>query len=68
MSKLKQKKYEPIKIKFGGKFYQVLTKKELPGGVVGYIIEDETGHYDTIINPEEIFYSGYTTVNNILDK
>ena len=38
--------------------------KELPGGVVGYIIEDEPGHYDCIIHPDEVLGGGYGIKSN----
>lgn len=50
---------EPMEIKFAGKIYKVYGTKELPGGGVGYIIEDEPGHYDCIIHPEEVLGGGY---------
>ena len=49
---------EPMEIKYGGKIYQVHGVRPLPGGATGYIIEDEPGHYDCIINPE-VFGGGY---------
>ena len=50
---------EPMKIKFAGNIYKVHSKKDMPGGVIGYIIEDEPGHYDCITNPEEVLGGGY---------
>ena len=55
---------EPIEIKFAGKIYKVYGTKELPGGVVGYIIEDEPGHYDCIIHPDEVLGGGYGIKSN----
>lgn len=55
---------EPIEIKFAGKIYKVYGTKELPGDVVGYIIEDEPGHYDCIINPDEVLGGGYGIKSN----
>ena len=45
---------EPMKIKFRGKIYQVHSVRATPGGVPGYIIEDELGGYVCITNPEEV--------------
>ena len=55
---------EPIEIKYAGKIYKVYGTKELPGGVVGYIIEDEPGHYDCIIHPDEMLGGGYGIKSN----
>lgn len=55
---------EPIEIKYAGKLYKVFGTKELPGGVVGYIIEDEPGHYDCIIHPDEVLGGGYGIKSN----
>ena len=55
---------EPIEIKYAGKIYKVYGTKELPGGVVGYIIEDEPGHYDCIIHPDEVLGGGYGIKSN----
>lgn len=50
---------EPMEIKYAEKIYKVYGTKELPGGIVGYIIEDEPGHYDCIIHPDEVLGGGY---------
>lgn len=55
---------EPIEIKYAGKIYKVYGTKELPGGVVGYIIEDEPGHYDCIIHPDEVLGGEYGIKSN----
>ena len=55
---------EPMEIKFGGKIYQVHSTRTLPGGVTGYIIEDEPGHYDCITNPEVVSGGGYGVKQN----
>ena len=55
---------EPIEIKYAGKIYKVYGTKELPGGIVGYIIEDEPGHYDCIIHPDEVLGGGYGVKSN----
>ena len=55
---------EPMEIKFAWKIYKVYETKELPGGVVGYIIEDELGHYDCIIHPDEVLGGGYDIKSN----
>lgn len=54
---------EPMKIKFAGKIYKVYGTKELPGGILGYIIEDEHGLYDCIIHPDEVL-GGYGIKSN----
>ena len=50
---------EPMEIKFAGKIYRVLGTKEMPGGSIGYVIEDEPWHFDCITNPDEILGGGY---------
>ena len=55
---------EPMEIKYGGKIYQVHGMRALPGGAAGYIIEDEPGHYDCIMNPEEVLGGGYGVKQN----
>ena len=55
---------EPMEIKYGGKIYQVHGVRSLPGGATGYIIEDEPGHYDCIMNPEEVLGGGYGVKQN----
>lgn len=55
---------EPMEIKYGGKIYQVHGVRALPGGATSYIIEDEPGHYDCIMNPEEVFGGGYGVKQN----
>lgn len=55
---------EPMEIKFGGKIYQVHGVRTLPGGITGYIIEDEPGHYDCIFKPEEVLGGGYGVKQN----
>ena len=49
---------EPMEIKYSGKIYKVHGVRTLPGGAIGYIIKDEPGHYDCIINPEEVLGDG----------
>ena len=49
----------PMEIKFAGKIYRVHGVRALPGGLEGYIIEDEPGHYDCITNPDEVLGGGY---------
>ena len=48
---------EPMKIKYRGKIYQVHSVRAIPGGIPGYIIEDELGGYVCITNPEEVIDS-----------
>ena len=60
----KEENKEPMEIKFANKIYRVYGTKELPGGVIGYIIEDEPGHYDCITNPEEILGGCYGIKEN----
>lgn len=55
---------EPMEIKYAGKIYQVHGVRTLPGGTTGYIIEDGPGHYDCIINPEEVLGGGYGVKQN----
>jgi len=55
---------EPMEIKYGGRIYQVHGMRALPGGASGYIIEDEPGHYDCIMNPEEVLGGGYGVKQN----
>ena len=50
---------EPMEIMYAGKVYKVHGIREFPGGRNGYIIEDEPGHYDCILNPDEVLGGGY---------
>jgi hypothetical protein len=43
-----------MRILFANKYYKVLNTKELPGGLISYLIEDEDGHTDWINNPDEV--------------
>lgn len=54
---------EPMEIRYAGKVYKVHGIKEFPGGIQGYIIEDELGRYDCIINPDEVL-GGYGIKSN----
>lgn len=43
-----------MRILFANKYYKVVNTKELPGGLISYLIEDEDGHTDWINNPDEV--------------
>ena len=43
-----------MRILFANKYYKVVNIKELPGGLISYLIEDEDGHTDWINNPDEV--------------
>ncbi len=58
------KKAMPMEIRFAGEIYKVHGKKDMPGGAIGYIIEDEPGHYDCITNPDEVLGGGYGIKSN----
>ena len=53
-----------MEIKYGGKIYRVHGVRALPGGASGYIVEDQPGHYDCIMNPEEVLGGGYGVNQN----
>lgn len=43
-----------MRILFANKYYKVVNTKELPGGLISYLIKDEDGHTDWINNPDEV--------------
>ena len=50
-----EKEEKKMKVKFAGRWYDVLDIKYV-GGLERYAIEDEPGHLDWIANPDELIY------------